>query len=69
MNEERTGGRSRKTPTSNGPVSGDQISADGTIAYKGADGTIAYKAENVVRKDGKRHKLSQTFDREARDVS
>jgi hypothetical protein len=30
-----------------------------------ADGTIAYKAEIVVRKDGKRHKLSQTFDREA----
>lgn len=32
---------------------------------KRADGTIAYKAEIVVRKDGKRHKLSQTFDREA----
>jgi hypothetical protein len=31
---------------------------------KRADGTIAYKAEIVVRKDGKRHKLSQTFDRE-----
>jgi hypothetical protein len=32
---------------------------------KRADGTIAYKAEIVVRKDGVRHKLSQTFDREA----
>ena len=32
---------------------------------KFADGTIAYKAEIVVRKDGVRHKLSQTFDREA----
>lgn len=29
-----------------------------------ADGSIAYKAEIVVRKEGKRHKLSQTFDRE-----
>lgn len=32
---------------------------------KRADGSIAYKAEIVVRKDGVRHKLSQTFDREA----
>ncbi len=32
---------------------------------KRADGTIAYKSEIVVRKDGVRHKLSQTFDREA----
>ena len=31
---------------------------------KRADGSIAYKAEIVVRKDGVRHKLSQTFDRE-----
>lgn len=30
-----------------------------------SDGSIAYKAEIVVRKDGKRHKLSQTFEREA----
>ena len=32
---------------------------------KRADGTIAYKAEIVVRKDGVRHKLSPTFDRQA----
>jgi hypothetical protein len=32
---------------------------------KRADSTIAYKAEIIVRKDGVRHKLSQTFDRGA----
>jgi hypothetical protein len=32
---------------------------------KRADGSIAYKAEIVMRKDGKRHMLSQTFDRNA----
>lgn len=32
--------------------------------HRRADGTTAYKAEIVVRKNGKRHKLSQTFERE-----
>ena len=55
--------------TVNVPQEGDDTGGWGTVGSiserERADGTIAYKAEIVVRKDGVRHKLSQTFDREA----
>ena len=55
--------------TVNVPQEGDNTGGWGTVGSiserKRADGTIAYKAEIVVRKNGVRQKLSQTFDREA----
>jgi transcriptional regulator with GAF, ATPase, and Fis domain len=53
----------------NVPQVGDNTGEWGTLGSKSerkrANGTIAYRAAIVVRKAGKRQRLSQTFDREA----